>query len=549
MRRSVIFAAAAALLPLGVVPAAAATSSRELPRTLAGQVLVVHANLQDSVRAADAADTTDLDNFAERLAAKLPAAPDALVLNEILGPGARRLASSLSKATGYRYRAEVSGERTAFQPDGSVRETAIILNSDTMTAARPAGYERVQDEDQAYTGAARRDGSLRVPLLAVHPGADPATATPAFTALAAAKFPQVPGQAQVTVLGGDFRNARCAVPTADQAIGCAPQAFWADLTGAKAYSDALFDKSDTQSRNHSGYVFSRGDVLAAGLDTAYDADLPDRAACKAAFDAGQPRSAPGECRTAYYADAPFGWALLAPGRPVQQTVTPARIALDHCELATRRAEVAVRVVNNTGEAVSRPVTVTAAAPLAANPAETSLDVPAGQGATGTVTVTAPRDTPPGEHEITVRIGDEATKVPVTVTETCTEPAVFATSFHPGREPEFAVDGDIATFWHSEYSPPHPLPQSITLNLGEVKQVGKVNYQPRFDGNLNGTILDYRVYVSTDGETFTQVATGTWATDARQKTASFDPVDARYVRLESTRSSGGSYASAAEVSAG
>ncbi|MEV4170864.1 discoidin domain-containing protein [Nonomuraea sp. NPDC049709] len=545
MKKSLYFAAAFALVPLGAVPAAGSTTAPELPRTPAGQVLVVQADLQDSVRPADAADTTDLDNFAARLAAELPAAPDALVLNELLGPGARRLATSLSRALGYRYRVEVAGERSAFQADGSVRETAIILNADTMTAARPTGYERVQDEDQAYTGAAKRDGSLQVPLLAVHPGGDPATATAAYTALAGAKFPQ----GQVTVLGGDFRAARCAVPSTDQTIGCAPQAFWADLTGPKAYSDALFDKADAQSRSHSGYLFARGQVLAAGLDTAYDADLPDRASCKPHFDAGRPRSAPRDCRSAYYADVPFGWALLAAGQPVQQTVTPSRIALDHCELAVRQAEVAARIVNNTGDALSRPLTVTAAAPLTATPATATLDAPAGQATTATIKITAPRDTPPGEHRITVRVGDESTEVPVTVTETCTEPKVYASSFHAGFGPERAVDGDIATFWHSEYSPPTPLPQSITLNLGEVKQVGNVGYQPRFDGNLNGTILDYKVYVSTDGQTFTEVAGGTWAGDARLKTATFPAVDARYVRLEGTRASGGSYLSAAEVTAG
>ncbi|NUR90461.1 MAG: discoidin domain-containing protein [Nonomuraea sp.] len=544
MRTSIVAAAGLVLIPLAAVPAAGATTAPSLPRTQAGQVLVVHADVQDSVRQADAGDTTDLENFAARLAAGVPAAPDALVLNEILGPGARRLASSLSKATGYRYRAEVSGERTAFQADGSVRETAVVINTDTMTVAQAGGYERVQDEDQAFLLAARRDGTLRVPLVTVHPGGDPATATTAYTALAETRFPDADGQ--VTVLGGDFRVGRCAVPGQDQPVGCPPQAFWTALTGAKGYSDALFDKADAHGRDHSGYLFARGQVLAAGLDTTYDADLPDRATCKPAFDAGRPRSAPGACRGVYYADAPYAWALLGPGQPVQQTVTPSRIALDHCELAVRRAEVVARIVNNTGENVSRPVTVTAAAPLTATPATASLDVPAHQGANAVITVTAPRDTPAGEQRVTVQVGDQTAEIPVTVTETCTEPRVYASSFHAGFGPERAVDGDIATFWHSEYSPPTPLPQSLTLNLGEVRSVSKVEYQPRFDGNLNGTILDYRVYVSTDGQTFTQVAAGTWAGDARVKTAAFAAVDARYVRLEGTRASGGSYLSAAEV---
>ncbi|WP_223166359.1 discoidin domain-containing protein [Nonomuraea sp. SYSU D8015] len=127
--------------------------------------------------------------------------------------------------------------------------------------------------------------------------------------------------------------------------------------------------------------------------------------------------------------------------------------------------------------------------------------------------------------------------------------MYATSFHAGTGPERAIDGDIATFWHSEYTPPTPLPQSITLNLGAVGRVGKIEYQPRFDGNLNGTILDYKVYVSADGQAFTEVAAGTWAGDARLKTAAFAAVDARYVRLEGHRALGGSYLSAAEATAG
>ncbi|MER6943199.1 discoidin domain-containing protein [Nonomuraea sp. NPDC000554] len=544
---SVKSSAATALVALVAVPAAGSAHVERMPATSAGQVLVVQANLQDSVRQADAADTADLDTFARRLAARTPAAPDALVLTEILGPAARHLADSLGRATGHHYRAEVAGGENAFQPDGSVRENAVIINTDTMVAEQPGGYERVQDEDQAFLAARKRDSSVRVPLVASHPGGDPATAVTALAALVDARFPQAAGR--VTVLGGDLRSGRCAVQSADQPVDCAPQAFWDDLTRPKAYSDAYFERSGAQSRDHSGYLFARGQVLDAALDTAYDADLPDRAVCKAAFDAGRSRTASAACRSAYYADAPFGWALLAPGLPVQQSVTPGKVALDHCRLSVRTAAVVARVVNNTGEALTRPVTVDAAAPLTATPAAPSLEIPAHQAAGLAVRITAPRDTPAGEHRLTVHIGTESTEIPVTVTDTCVEPPVYASSFHPGFGPERAVDGDIATFWHSEYQPPTPLPQSITLNLGETKRVSKLDYQPRFDGNLNGTVLDYNVYVSTDGETFTRVASGSWAADARLKTATFPAVEARYVRLEGTRANGGSYLSAAEVTSG
>nr|WP_236666865.1 discoidin domain-containing protein [Nonomuraea sp. K271] len=206
-----------------------------------------------------------------------------------------------------------------------------------------------------------------------------------------------------------------------------------------------------------------------------------------------------------------------------------------------------RVVNNSGAPLSRPVRVTAPEPLTAAPEQATLDVPAGQAANVVVTVTAPRDTEPGEHRVTVTIGSTEQEIPVTVTEECVEPKAYASSFHAGFGPELAVDDDIATHWHSEYQPPHPLPQSITLNLGDTKRISAVDYQPRFDGNLNGTILDYKVYLSTDGQTFTEVADGSWAADARLKTASFEAADARYVRLEGTRASGGPYLSAAEVS--
>jgi hypothetical protein len=205
------------------------------------------------------------------------------------------------------------------------------------------------------------------------------------------------------------------------------------------------------------------------------------------------------------------------------------------------------VVNDTDEAVTEAVSAAAPAPLTATPAQDAVEVPPGEARNVAVRIQAPRgSTPTGTYEVTVRVGPLTRTIPVRVPEACIEPAVYATSFHAGFEPEKAIDGDIATFWHSEYSPPTPLPQSLTLNLGEPRTVSRLTYQPRFDGNLNGTITAYTISVSEDGETFTQVASGSWAADARLKTATFAPVAARYVRLEATAAHNGSYASAAEV---
>lgn len=506
-------------------------------------VLVVEANLQDAVRPADARDTADLDTFVRRVTEATPYAPDALLLTEILGPGADHVAARLSSATGHRYSVAVAGSDTAFQPDGAVRENAILLNTDTMRSTGRTGYHRVQDEDQAYAVATRVGSDVTVPLVAAHPAGDPALAASALGSFVDATFPAADDR--ITVLGGDFRAGRCALAGDDQPTGCDPGAYWAELTGARGFSDATYETAGAERHTYTNYLFVRGRPVRSAVDTGY---APDPS-CKPAYDAGRSASAPAACRGTYYADKPFSWAEVAPRRAIQRAVVPSEVVMDRCRLADRTADVVARTVNNTDTASSEPVSVDAAAPLTATPASGTLDVPAHQGASLVVHLTAPRaDTPTGDYRVTVHIGQTSVAVPVRVPETCTEPAAYATSFHPGNTPENAVDGDIATIWHSEYQPVTPLPQSITLNLGATKSLTSLSYQPRFDGNLNGTILSYEVSVSTDGATFTTVAGGDWAGDARLKTVTFPAVDARYVRLTGTKGYGGQFVSAAEVSA-
>ncbi|MCW2948435.1 MAG: Alpha-galactosidase, partial [Actinoallomurus sp.] len=91
----------------------------------------------------------------------------------------------------------------------------------------------------------------------------------------------------------------------------------------------------------------------------------------------------------------------------------------------------------------------------------------------------------------------------------------------------------------------PLPQSITVDLGRVRAIDGLTYQPRLDAGTTGTITGYRIEVGSDGSTFTQVAEGQWPDDKTLKQAAFAPTQARYVRLTATAGSGG-YASAAEI---
>ncbi|MEY9863369.1 alpha-galactosidase [Catenulispora sp. GAS73] len=123
----------------------------------------------------------------------------------------------------------------------------------------------------------------------------------------------------------------------------------------------------------------------------------------------------------------------------------------------------------------------------------------------------------------------------------------ASSANNGYPASNAVDGQVTTLWHSQFSPVHdPLPISLTIDLGSVQTVTGLTYQPRLDGDITGTITGYTVEVSSDGVTFTSAASpGTWPQDATLKSVQFTPVSARYVRLTVTAGANG-YASAAEV---
>ncbi|KJK51593.1 glycosyl hydrolase family 31 [Lentzea aerocolonigenes] len=117
----------------------------------------------------------------------------------------------------------------------------------------------------------------------------------------------------------------------------------------------------------------------------------------------------------------------------------------------------------------------------------------------------------------------------------------------------AIDGDNATMWHTAWSnvDPDPAPpHEIQIDLGARYDVDAVHYLPRQDGGVNGRIGQYEVYVSNSTSNWgTAVATGTWASNATEKTVSFAAKTGRYLRLRAlTDLSGGQYTSAAEITA-
>ncbi|MEU3460414.1 phosphocholine-specific phospholipase C [Streptomyces sp. NPDC006733] len=113
----------------------------------------------------------------------------------------------------------------------------------------------------------------------------------------------------------------------------------------------------------------------------------------------------------------------------------------------------------------------------------------------------------------------------------------------------AVDGNPATYWHSQWSPTGaPLPHELQLDLGGARTVTGLTYLPRQDGSANGRIGRYELQLSTDGTTWTAAADGAFADDATAKTVRCWPTAARYLKLRALTEAGarGPWTSAAEV---
>jgi hypothetical protein len=125
----------------------------------------------------------------------------------------------------------------------------------------------------------------------------------------------------------------------------------------------------------------------------------------------------------------------------------------------------------------------------------------------------------------------------------------ADSYSPDHPPGLALDGEPGTFWHTEYVGANPgYPHEFVIDLGKKQTVGGLIYVPRTDGNSNGRVREYEVYVSQDGKQWGKpLAKGRWTNDATTKYASLSPTPARYVKLRGLGEVNGQpYMSAAEI---
>ena len=128
--------------------------------------------------------------------------------------------------------------------------------------------------------------------------------------------------------------------------------------------------------------------------------------------------------------------------------------------------------------------------------------------------------------------------------------VSADSQHGGNEAKLAIDGKNDTFWHTEWGNNEPqCPHTLIIDMVNSYKVTAITYLARQDGNQNGMVKTYEVYLSTDGETWGQaVAKGDFKNTTDLQVATLrTPTVARYMKfVAKSEINGKAWTSAAEI---
>lgn len=111
----------------------------------------------------------------------------------------------------------------------------------------------------------------------------------------------------------------------------------------------------------------------------------------------------------------------------------------------------------------------------------------------------------------------------------------ASSAHSSTPASHAVDGNIETLWHTDWTKGNALPASLTLDMLKPKPVSGLRCTPRQD-MPNGRVAAYEVAVSNDGSKWLPIdASGTLPDTKEVQEIRFKkPIKARYLRLSITR---------------
>ena len=128
--------------------------------------------------------------------------------------------------------------------------------------------------------------------------------------------------------------------------------------------------------------------------------------------------------------------------------------------------------------------------------------------------------------------------------------VSADSQHNGNEARLAFDNDLSTFWHTEYSGTEPAcPHTLIVDMVNTYTVTAFTYNGRTDGNQNGMVKSYEVYLSMDGQDWgSPVAKGEFKNTTALQVATLNtPVQGRYLKFVAlSEINGNKWTSAAEI---
>lgn len=143
-----------------------------------------------------------------------------------------------------------------------------------------------------------------------------------------------------------------------------------------------------------------------------------------------------------------------------------------------------------------------------------------------------------EVQVGIGTGTDGSGLYTTISQssmTATASSAYSSSYAAA----LAIDGSTSTYWYPSSLPTAASPQYIILTLNQSAAISKFDYKP-YSGAY--AVTAYKLYVSTDGVSFTAMPTGTgnpgtWAADSTKKVAVFDPVDATAFKFEMTATGG------------
>ena len=131
--------------------------------------------------------------------------------------------------------------------------------------------------------------------------------------------------------------------------------------------------------------------------------------------------------------------------------------------------------------------------------------------------------------------------------------VSVDSEHNDNKASLAIDGNTNTFWHTNWSwggGDPTCPHTIVIDMARTYQVTAITYLARQDGEVNGTVKAYEVYLSTDGKTWgTAAVSGEFQNTKALQVAKLKTAKAaRYMKfVAKSEVNNNAWTSAAEIS--